>query len=47
MCVGRSRVGSVVATAKARGEGYGHLLNDITETIGNTPVVKISDKVSL
>jgi cysteine synthase A len=30
--------------AKARGEGYGHLLNDITETIGNTPCVKISDK---
>jgi cysteine synthase len=30
--------------AKARGEGYGHLLNDITETIGNTPVVKISAK---
>jgi len=31
--------------AKARGEGYGHLLNDITETIGNTPVVKISEKM--
>jgi len=27
-----------------RGDGYGSLLNDITETVGNTPVVKISDK---
>jgi len=27
-----------------RGEGYGRLLNDITETVGNTPCVKISDK---
>ena len=33
--------------AKARGEGYGHLLNDITETVGNTPVVKISDKTGV
>jgi cysteine synthase A len=32
--------------AKARGEGYGHLLNDITESIGNTPCVKISDKTA-
>lgn len=35
---------SALMMAKARGEGYGHLLNDITETIGNTPCVKISDK---
>eukprot|EP00616_Rhizochromulina_sp_CCMP1243_P012727 CAMPEP_0118973274 /NCGR_PEP_ID=MMETSP1173-20130426/9701_1 /TAXON_ID=1034831 /ORGANISM="Rhizochromulina marina cf, Strain CCMP1243" /LENGTH=397 /DNA_ID=CAMNT_0006922899 /DNA_START=19 /DNA_END=1212 /DNA_ORIENTATION=+ len=42
----RSPARSVVSMAKARGEGYGHLLNDITETIGNTPVVKISDKTA-
>jgi len=29
-----------------RGAGYGGLLNDITETIGNTPMVKISDKTA-
>lgn len=38
------RLSSSVAMVKTRGEGYGHLLNDITETIGNTPVVKLSDK---
>jgi len=32
--------------SKARGDGYGELLADITETIGNTPVVKISDKLA-
>ena len=39
-------VPNVVPTlsAKPRGEGYGHLLDDITETVGNTPVVKISSK---
>lgn len=31
---------------KARGAGYGELLNDITETIGNTPIVKISSKTA-
>jgi len=30
---------------KARGEGYGQLLNDISQTIGNTPVVKINDRL--
>jgi len=30
---------------KARGEGYGELLDDITQTIGNTPVVKINDRL--
>merc|ERR1719231_2087368 len=29
---------------KARGAGYGELLDDITESVGNTPCVKISDK---
>merc|ERR1719487_2174331 len=33
-------------TMKARGAGYGELLDDITETIGNTPCVKISDKLA-
>jgi cysteine synthase len=31
--------------AKARGEGYGQLLEDISETVGNTPVVKINDRL--
>lgn len=35
-----------MAVHMARGEGYGSPLNDITETIGNTPVVKISDKTA-
>lgn len=30
---------------KARGEGYGELLDDITQTVGNTPVVKINDRL--
>jgi len=33
------------ALNKVRGEGYGELLDDITQTIGNTPVVKINDKL--
>jgi len=37
-------VSSSSLAAAGRGAGYGSLLNDITETIGNTPVVKISDK---
>lgn len=31
---------------KARGAGYGELLDDITQTIGNTPMVRISDKTA-
>jgi cysteine synthase A len=31
---------------KARGAGYGELLGDITEAVGNTPCVKISDKTA-
>jgi cysteine synthase len=30
---------------KARGQGCGELLDDISETIGNTPVVKINDRL--
>lgn len=33
-----------VLRAKARGEGYGPPLENISETIGNTPMVKISDR---
>jgi hypothetical protein len=33
------------ATAKARGEGYGTPVDNISETIGNTPMVKINDKI--
>ena len=32
--------------AKPRGAGYGCLLSDISQTIGNTPVVKLSDKTA-
>lgn len=32
--------------AKKRGEGYGPPLENISETIGNTPMVKISDRIS-
>jgi cysteine synthase len=28
-----------------RGQGYGSLLNNITEAVGNTPCVKISDRL--
>eukprot|EP00804_Cyclotella_cryptica_P020386 CCRYP_012633-RA/>CCRYP_012633-RA protein AED:0.03 eAED:0.03 QI:68/1/1/1/0/0.5/2/1050/146 len=28
-----------------RGEGYGPPLNNISETVGNTPMVKISDRI--
>ena len=31
---------------KARGEGYGSPLDNICETIGNTPMVKISDRIA-
>jgi threonine dehydratase len=30
---------------KARGEGYGELLEDISQAVGNTPVVKINDRL--
>jgi len=35
-----------VLEAKARGEGYGHLLDNVTEMVGNTPCVKISSKTA-
>ena len=31
--------------AKARGEGYGPPLDNISEAVGNTPMVKISDRI--
>lgn len=30
---------------KARGEGYGPPLDNISEAVGNTPMVKISDRL--
>jgi cysteine synthase len=30
---------------KARGEGYGELLEDISQAVGNTPVVKINERL--
>lgn len=33
------------SSGKVRGQGYGSLCNNITETVGNTPCVKISDKL--
>ena len=34
----------LMMSATSRGQGRGTLYNDVTETIGNTPIVKISDK---
>ena len=34
----------LMMSASSRGQGRGTLYNDVTETIGNTPIVKISDK---
>ena len=31
---------------KARGEGYGPPLDNISEAVGNTPLVKISDRIA-
>lgn len=35
-----------VMSAKARGEGYGHLVENVTELVGNTPCVKISERTA-
>ena len=32
--------------AKARGSGYGAPLDNISEAVGNTPLVKISDRIA-
>jgi threonine synthase len=40
-----TRVASFATFAKARGEGYGTPVDNISETIGNTPMVKINDKI--
>jgi cysteine synthase A len=37
--------GSPALMVKKRGEGYGTPLNNISETIGNTPMVKVSDRI--
>jgi hypothetical protein len=36
---------SSVLRVKARGEGYGPPLENISEAVGNTPLVKISDRI--
>eukprot|EP00538_Stauroneis_constricta_P008913 CAMPEP_0119563468 /NCGR_PEP_ID=MMETSP1352-20130426/23511_1 /TAXON_ID=265584 /ORGANISM="Stauroneis constricta, Strain CCMP1120" /LENGTH=390 /DNA_ID=CAMNT_0007612069 /DNA_START=65 /DNA_END=1237 /DNA_ORIENTATION=- len=44
-----SKIGANKASflnVKARGEGYGSPLDNISETIGNTPMVKISDRIA-
>jgi cysteine synthase A len=41
----RTRVATLATFAKARGEGYGPPVDNISETIGNTPMVKINDKI--
>lgn len=33
------------AMVKARGQGYGAPVDDVTQLVGNTPLVKISDKI--
>ena len=35
-----------VAKAKARGEGYGAPLDNVSEMVGNTPMVKLSDEIT-
>jgi len=37
---------TAVLSAKARGEGYGHLLNNVTEMVGNTPCVRLSERTA-
>lgn len=37
---------SLVPKAKARGEGYGAPLENISEMVGNTPMVKLSDEMT-
>lgn len=39
------KTASLPLLAKARGEGYGEPLDNISETVGNTPMVKINDKL--
>merc|ERR1719276_634996 len=34
-----------VQVANARGEGYGSPVDNISETVGNTPMVKINDRL--
>eukprot|EP00978_Attheya_sp_CCMP212_P016194 scaffold42240_cov60-Attheya_sp.AAC.1 len=30
---------------QARGDGYGELLDDVTQAVGNTPMIKINEKL--
>lgn len=39
-------MGDSSVVAKERGQGRGKVYNDITETVGNTPCVKINDKLA-
>jgi len=42
---GKTFVDQHVLNAKKRGEGYGEPLDNISEAVGNTPMVKISDRM--
>lgn len=37
---------TVIVSAKARGEGYGAPLENISEMVGNTPMIKLSDELT-
>ena len=44
MAFGMRTLGRRLMMSAGRGQGRGILYDDVTQTIGNTPVVKISDK---
>lgn len=37
---------ATLMSAKKRGEGYGPPLENISEAVGNTPMIKISDRIA-
>ena len=41
-----SSITTQLQASKARGSGYGTPLDNISESVGNTPLVKISDRIS-
>ncbi|KAJ8599136.1 hypothetical protein CTAYLR_008288 [Chrysophaeum taylorii] len=43
---GRSTVSRALSAVPGRGDGRGGLYDDVTLTVGNTPVIKISDKLA-
>ena len=45
MAFGMRTISKRLTMSAAAGQGRGMLYDDITKTIGNTPVVKISDKM--